>query len=73
MAVQGDNQQLEGVVQEALPNGLFRIRADNGVTLVGNVSAKMRQFTVKILPGDRVSVEVSAYDSSRGRITRRLK
>jgi len=73
MAAQGDNQQLEGVVQEALPNGLFRIRVDNGVTLVGNVSAQMRQFTVKILPGDRVSVEVSAYDPSRGRIIRRLK
>jgi translation initiation factor IF-1 len=52
---------------------LFRIRVDNGVTLVGNVSAQMRQFTVKILPGDRVSVEVSAYDPSRGRIIRRLK
>ena len=73
MAAQGDNQQLEGVVQEALPNGLFRIRVDSGVTLVGNVSAQMRQFTVKILPGDRVRVEVSAYDPSRGRIIRRLK
>ena len=73
MAAQGDNQQLEGVVQEALPNGMFRIRVDNGVTIVGTVSAQMRQFTVKILPGDRVSVEVSAFDPSRGRIVRRLK
>ncbi|MBW2522626.1 MAG: translation initiation factor IF-1 [Deltaproteobacteria bacterium] len=73
MAAQADNRQLEGVVREALPNGMFRVRAEDGATIVGTLSASLRQFAVKVLPGDRVTIEVSAYDPSRGRIVRRLK
>jgi translation initiation factor IF-1 len=69
----GDKLQFEGVVDEALPNAMFRVQADNGLSVLATISGRMRQYYIKILPGDRVTVEVSPYDPSRGRITYRHK
>ncbi|MCA9617850.1 MAG: translation initiation factor IF-1 [Myxococcales bacterium] len=68
-----DKLVLEGVVDEALPNAMFRVTADNGLAVLATISGRMRRFWIRILPGDRVSVEVSPYDPSRGRITYRHK
>ena len=62
-----------GVVVEALPNAMFRVELDNGHKVLAHISGKMRMHYIKILPGDRVTVEVSPYDWSRGRITYRYK
>ena len=62
---------LEGTVVEALPNARFRVEVENGHQILAHVSGKMRKFYIRILPGDRVTVEVSPYDLSRGRITYR--
>ena len=64
---------LEGRTDEALKGGHFRISLDNGHTVLGHLSGKMRKNRIRILPGDRVQVEVSAYDLNRGRITYRYK
>jgi translation initiation factor IF-1 len=64
---------LEGRTDEALKGGHFRISLDNGHMVLGHLSGKMRRNRIRILPGDRVQVEVSAYDLSRGRITYRYK
>lgn len=64
---------VEGVVVEALPNAMFRVELDNGHKVLAHISGKMRMHYIKILPGDRVTVEVSPYDWSRGRITYRYK
>jgi len=61
--------ELEGEVVEALPNAMFRVKCDNGLVVLATISGRMRQFYIRILPGDRVTVEVSPYDPSRGRIT----
>ncbi|KAJ8755638.1 hypothetical protein K2173_022233 [Erythroxylum novogranatense] len=63
----------EGSVTESLPNGMFRVRLDNEDLIIGYISGKIRKNFVRILPGDRVKVEVSRYDSSRGRIVYRLR
>ena len=68
-----DKLQFDGVVDEALPNAMFRVTADNGLQVLATISGRMRRFYIKILPGDRVTVEVSPYDPSRGRITYRHK
>ncbi|MBM4373528.1 MAG: translation initiation factor IF-1 [Deltaproteobacteria bacterium] len=68
-----DKMQFTGVVDEALPNAMFRVVADNGLGVLATISGKMRQFYIRILPGDRVTVEVSPYDPTRGRITYRHK
>ena len=65
--------EIEGTVSEALPNAMFRVSADNGLDVLATISGRMRQYYIKILPGDRVTVEVSPYDPSRGRITYRHK
>ena len=62
---------LEGTVIEALPNARFRVEVDNGHKILAHVSGKMRKYYIRILPGDRVTVEVSPYDLTRGRITYR--
>lgn len=62
---------VEGTITEALPNVMFRIDLDNGHEILGHISGKMRKHYIRILPGDRVTVELSAYDLSRGRITYR--
>lgn len=64
--------KLEGRVEEALPGATFRIHLDNGQEILGHLSGKMRMFYIKILPGDRVIVEMTPYDAARGRIVRRL-
>jgi translation initiation factor IF-1 len=68
-----DKLEFDGAVQEALPNAMFRVKCDNGLTVLATISGRMRQFYIRILPGDRVTVEVSPYDPSRGRITYRHK
>ncbi|MEX0773180.1 MAG: translation initiation factor IF-1 [Balneolales bacterium] len=63
----------EGTILEALPNAQFRVELENGHELLAHVSGKMRMFYIKILPGDKVTVEMSPYDLSKGRITYRYK
>lgn len=63
---------VEGEVIEALPNTQFTITLQNGQTVLGYVSGKIRKHRIKILPGDKVTVELSPYDLTKGRITRRL-
>jgi translation initiation factor IF-1 len=65
--------QVEGTVVEALPNATFRVELENGHRLLAHISGKMRMHFIKILPGDKVTVEMSPYDLSRGRITYRYK
>lgn len=65
--------EAEGIVQEALPNAMFTVLLDNGHTVLAHISGKMRKFYIRILPGDKVKVELSPYDFSRGRITYRMK
>ncbi len=65
--------ELEGKVVEALPNAMFRVELENGHNILAHISGKMRMHYIKILPGDRVTVELSVYDLDRGRITYRFK
>lgn len=64
----GDTLELMGTVIEPLPNATFRVELDNGVKILAHVSGKMRMHFIRILPGDRVKVEISSYDPTRGRI-----
>lgn len=64
--------ELEGTVSESLPNTLFRVKLPDGSVILCSLSGKMRMHFVKILPGDRVKVEMTQYDKTRGRITYRL-
>jgi translation initiation factor IF-1 len=68
-----DAIQVEGTVIETLPNAMFRIELENGHKVLAHVSGKMRMHFIKILPGDKVTVELSPYDLTRGRITYRAK
>lgn len=65
--------QVEGTIVEPLPNAMFRVELDNGHKVLAHISGKMRMHFIKILPGDRVTVELSPYDLTRGRITFRSK
>ena len=65
--------ELEGEVVEALPNTMFRVKLDNDHEVLAHISGKMRMHYIRILPGDRVKVELSPYDLTRGRITYRFK
>jgi translation initiation factor IF-1 len=65
--------EVEGTVVENLPNAMFRVELENGHRLLAHISGKMRMHYIKILPGDRVSVELSPYDLNRGRIIYREK
>ncbi len=65
--------ELEGTILEALPNAMFRVELENGHVILGHISGKMRMNYIKILPGDKVIVQVSPYDLSRGRIVYRKK
>jgi len=60
---------VEGIVREALPNTMFRVELENGYKVLANISGKMRMHYIKIVPGDRVTVEINSYDPTRGRIT----
>ncbi len=68
-----DAIQVEGTVLEPLPNAMFRVELPNGHKILAHVSGKMRMHYIKILPGDKVTVEMSPYDLTRGRITYRVK
>ncbi len=61
--------QVTGEVIEALPNAMFQVRLENGHVMLAHISGKMRKFRIRVLPGDKVTVELSPYDLSRGRIT----
>ena len=63
----------DGTITEALSNAMFRVRLENGHEILATISGKMRMNYIRILPGDKVSVEMSAYDLTRGRITYRFK
>ncbi|EKD31661.1 MAG: translation initiation factor IF-1 [uncultured bacterium] len=63
----------EGVIIEALSNAMFRVELDNGHVIIAHISGKMRMHYIRILPGDRVRVEMSPYDLSKGRISFRYK
>lgn len=65
--------ELEAIVKEALPNATFRVELENGHQALARISGKMRKFFIKILPGDKVVVELSPYDLTRGRIIFRGK
>jgi translation initiation factor IF-1 len=65
--------ELEGTITEALPNAMFRVELDNGHMVLAHISGKMRQNYIRILPSDRVVVELSPYDLTRGRIVYRYK
>lgn len=64
---------VEGVVAEALPNAMFRVKLENGHIVLAHISGKMRMHYIRILPGDKVKLELSPYDLSRGRITLRVQ
>jgi translation initiation factor IF-1 len=64
---------VEGKVIETLPNAMFKVELDNGHVVLAHISGKMRMHFIKILPGDKVTLELSPYDLSRGRITYRYK
>ena len=68
-----DVLEVEGTVLEALPNAMFQVELENGHKVLAHVSGKIRMNFIKILPGDRVTVELSPYDLTRGRITYRFK
>ncbi|HXL04766.1 MAG: translation initiation factor IF-1 [Firmicutes bacterium] len=68
-----DAIEVEGTVIEALPNAMFRVELENGHRVLAHVSGKMRMNFIRILPGDKVTMELSPYDLSRGRITYRFK
>ena len=65
--------KIDGVIKETLPNATFRVKLDNGHEILAHISGKMRMHFIKILVGDKVSVEMSPYDLSKGRITYRYK
>jgi translation initiation factor IF-1 len=65
--------KVDGVIEESLPNATFRVKLDNGHSILAHVSGKMRMHYIKILEGDKVTVELSPYDLTKGRITYRYK
>ena len=73
MPSKNDKIEVEGTVIEPLPNAMFRVELDNKHQILAHISGRMRKFFIKILPGDKVTVELSPYDLTRGRITYRKK
>ena len=65
--------EVEAIIVEALPSAMFNVKLENGVVILAHVSGKIRMNYIRILPGDRVTVEISPYDLTRGRITFRYK
>ncbi len=68
-----DVLELEGIVVEALPNAMFQVELENGHRILAHISGKLRMHFIRILPGDKVTVEMSPYDLTKGRITWRAK
>jgi translation initiation factor IF-1 len=73
MAKTDEKIEVEGEITEALPSTMFRVQIDSGHSVLATISGKMRKNYIRILPGDKVKVELSAYDLSRGRITYRYR
>ena len=73
MAVQKEVIKLTGKVIEALPNAQFKLELENGHTIIGHISGKMRKHYIRLVPGDKVAVELTPYDLTKGRITFRSK
>ncbi|KRO11332.1 hypothetical protein IV59_GL000070 [Paucilactobacillus hokkaidonensis] len=73
LVAKDDVIEIEGKVTETLPNAMFKVELENGHEILAHVSGKIRMHYIKILPGDRVQVEMSPYDLSKGRITFRFK
>jgi len=73
VAKQEDKIEVEGEITEALPSTMFRVQIDGGHSVLATISGKMRKNYIRILPGDKVKVELSPYDLSRGRITYRYR
>ena len=73
MAKSDDIIEVEGLVKETLPNAMFKVELENGHQILAHISGKLRMNFIKILPGDRVKLELSPYDLTRGRITWRSK
>jgi translation initiation factor IF-1 len=71
MSAGSDKVEMEGEVLESLGNGMYRIGLDNGFHTLGYTAGKMRRYRIRILPGDRITIELSAYDLDRGRIVYR--
>lgn len=71
MPKEKDTIQVNGVVQECYPNTTFKVKCDNGLDVIAYLAGKMRRFYIKVLPGDRVTLEISPYDLSKGRIVKR--
>lgn len=71
--VKEDKIEVEGSIIEALPSATFRVKLDNGHEIMAHISGKMRKFFIRIMPGDKVNVELSPYDLTRGRIIYRKK
>ena len=65
--------KIDGVITEALSNAMFRVKLENGHEIIATISGKMRMYYIRILPGDKVQVEMSPYDLTRGRISYRYK
>ncbi len=73
MKSKDDVIRIDGVVKETLPNAMYRVEIEGGHTVLAHVSGKMRMHFIRILPGERVALELSPYDLTRGRITLRYK
>lgn len=71
--VKEEGVQVEGIVIESLPNAMFRVKLENEVVVLGHASGKMRKNFIRILPDDKVLIELSPYDLTKGRITYRYK
>ncbi len=65
--------EIEGMIKETLPNAMFKVELENGHEILAHVSGKIRMHYIRILPGDKVTVEMSPYDLTKGRITYRFK
>ena len=68
-----DTIEFEGIIKESLPNAMFRVELENGHLVLAHISGKIRKNFIKILPGDKVKVELTPYDLTRGRITFRVQ
>lgn len=73
MSSKEEGIEVEGTVIEPLPNAMFKVELENGHKVLAHVSGKMRKYFIRILPGDKVTVELSPYDLTRGRITYRAR
>ncbi|AWI39836.1 translation initiation factor IF-1 [Lactiplantibacillus plantarum] len=65
--------EIQGIIKETLPNAMFKVELENGAEILAHVSGKIRMHYIRILPGDKVTVEMSPYDLTKGRITYRFK